>query len=217
MPPMPKDRRKLKGFSLAEVLLSIMVLLFGMLPILQSMVGGTRTSIGSRDIIVASELAQEGIELVKNIKDNNARAATPLEPVSWLPDATGSSWNDCRINYDDAAVSSVGTRISCGYSSFVLSQSSPSSPFRHGSGGTASKFNRRLFISYDTSNKTVTCLSVVYWGTETDAPTTMANAKSKCIQARSCVSANTGTPSSCIQETRQCVYAETELTPWETP
>ncbi len=208
---MRKNRKKVRGFSLAEVLLSVTILLFGMLPILKLMVGGTRISIGSRDTIIGSELAQEGVELIKNVKDNNIRLAAQLEPLSWLP-ASGSNWSDCRIDYNDSVVTNPGSgnRITCGQSSFDLT----SSPLQHL--GADGRFKRRLFIDYNLGNKTVTTISMVYWGPAADAPTSYATAKTQCDRWRICIARQSGDPTSaCTNESPQCVYAETKLTPWE--
>jgi len=111
-------RKTRKGFSLAEVLLSIAVMTVGLLPILASISESFSISIMNRDSVTASGLAQEGVELVKNLKDNDET----------VPSGT------CRIDYDD-------TSLSCAVSSFDLS----GAPLGHA--GTAGKFERRLFLS----------------------------------------------------------------------
>jgi type IV pilus modification protein PilV len=60
-----------KGFSLVEVLIAILVLSVGITGLLGLMTSNIKDSINSRDAIIASELAQEGIELVRNARDNN--------------------------------------------------------------------------------------------------------------------------------------------------
>jgi prepilin-type N-terminal cleavage/methylation domain-containing protein len=60
-----------KGFSLMEVMLAVFVLSVGLVAIIGLISSSIRNSIDSRDTIIASELAQEGVELVRNIRDNN--------------------------------------------------------------------------------------------------------------------------------------------------
>lgn len=107
-----------KGFSLAEVLLSIAVMTVGILPILASISRSFEVSLSNRDFVTASGLAQEGVELVKNMKDNGGA----------LPTGT------CRMDYDDAAPN-------CGTSSFDLT----GIPLQHE--GTSGKFERKIFLS----------------------------------------------------------------------
>lgn len=189
MNDMRHSRKKLNGFSLGEVLLSVAVLTVGILPVMSAMVGGFRSSLESRDIIVASGLAQEGTELVKNVKDNNVLAGNETLQ-SWLPE-TGSSWNNCRIDTDDP-VFTPGENITCGTASFGLSMQS-SGVLGHGSGG---KFNRKIFLSYEGSGseERVVCVSAVYWGNF--VPSDMDEVRSGCRAAH------------------ECVYAESVLTPW---
>ncbi|NTW15460.1 MAG: hypothetical protein HGA38_03745 [Candidatus Moranbacteria bacterium] len=186
-------RKTVKGFSLAEVLLSVAVLVIGILPVLLSMTRGFGASLRSRDIIAASELAQEGIELLKNVKDNNVLAGNE-SLTAWLP-ASSSPWtaNDCRIDIGVAALNSPGTDISCGQSSFDLSESGGS--FRHT--GTAGKYRRRIYLSYanNAQQEQVTCVSAVYWGTYSQV-SSAAEIRANCRPAAG------------------CVYAESTLTPW---
>ncbi|MEI7749485.1 MAG: hypothetical protein WCJ25_00590 [Candidatus Moraniibacteriota bacterium] len=183
-------RNVLNGFSLAETMLSMTVLIVGILPILAAMNGGLKHSLESRSIITASGLAQEGVELLKNVKDNNAFAGGTSLAV-WLPPSGGPTWNDCRIDFNDNAVSTTGFPVSCGQSNFSLS----GTPYVHGGG--SGKFNRRIFLSYDSTNETVDCISVVYWGSTYVPSTTMADVRSQCSASNA------------------CAYAETTLTPWE--
>lgn len=184
------ERRKLKGFSLGEVMLSVAVLAVGVLPVLSAMTGGFRSSLQSRDIVVASGLAQEGTELVKNVKDNNVLAGS-ASLTAWLPASGGPEWDNCRIDTKDAALS-PGTRITCGSVSFKLALQSDNL-LRHAAG--SGRFNRKILLSYDSSNERVTCISAVYWGASY-VPSTVANARTNCNVNNS------------------CVYAESVLSPW---
>jgi prepilin-type N-terminal cleavage/methylation domain-containing protein len=59
-----------KGFSLVEVLLSLMVLSIGISGITILMTTNIKNTIVAKNQIIASSLAQEGIELVRNLKDS---------------------------------------------------------------------------------------------------------------------------------------------------
>jgi len=157
-----KNRKKLNGFSLGEVMLSAVVLVVGILPIIKELNTAFHTSFDNRDSISASELAQEGIELVKNVKANGGA----------LPTCTGSP-NTCVVNYDSSVVS-FGT-------DFRLS----GTPLRHNN--NPGKFDRKIFLS--ASGSEVTCISAVYWGAYD--PTSMADVRSNCTLANRCSYAET--------------------------
>jgi type II secretory pathway pseudopilin PulG len=60
-----------KGFSIAEVLLSIFLLSVGMIAIIALMASSIKNNANNRNSIIATQLAQEGIELVRNRRDLN--------------------------------------------------------------------------------------------------------------------------------------------------
>jgi hypothetical protein len=190
---MKGKKKKLKGFSLGEVVLSVALLTVGILPVMSAMTDGLKFSLESRDSVTASGLAQEGTELVKNVKDNNVLAGN-ASLSAWLP-SSGSSWNDCRIDIGDSVLA-PGNKISCGHgaSSFRLYLSS--GQFRHVT-ATETKFFRKIFLlNYGgAGNERVMCLSVVYWGSYTPG-TDRADVVSNCNMRN------------------KCVYAESVLTPW---
>lgn len=91
-------RRKMSatyGFSLLEVVIAMFVLSVGMLGVMQLMSGTLRHSFNQRDAVIASQLAQEGVELVYNIRDTNMVAGNEAfkdidEGTSWRIDAMSS-------------------------------------------------------------------------------------------------------------------------------
>lgn len=59
------------GFSIAEVLISMLVFSVGMVSVANLMLGSLKSSVDSRNQIIAAQLAQEGAELIRNYRDNN--------------------------------------------------------------------------------------------------------------------------------------------------
>ena len=59
------------GFSLIETIVAVFLITVGLIASVDLITKGLRGSIDSRDQLIAAELAQEGIELVRNIRDNN--------------------------------------------------------------------------------------------------------------------------------------------------
>lgn len=63
--------KKLKSFTLLEVLIAIFVLTIGVMAAFGSIAQTISATTFARDRLIASYLAQEGIEIVKNIRDSN--------------------------------------------------------------------------------------------------------------------------------------------------
>ncbi|NTW27210.1 MAG: prepilin-type N-terminal cleavage/methylation domain-containing protein [Candidatus Moranbacteria bacterium] len=59
-----------KGFSLVEVLISLLILSVGVAAVSVLMTNNIKNSITAKNQVIAAQLAQEGVELVKNLKDN---------------------------------------------------------------------------------------------------------------------------------------------------
>jgi len=189
--PMNKRRwKQVGGFSLGEVLLAIAVLVSGILPVLMSTSKSYEVTANSRHLIVASGLAQEGSELVQNVRKNAALASAGFS--EWLPTGGASSWDDCRIDIGDDVLGDYTKRIQCGVSSYVLSETSDGS-MKHDS-GTPGRFKRRIFLDYHPGDGTLDVVSAVYWG-DTE-PSSVSDVHDDCISAN------------------RCVYAESKLAPW---
>jgi type II secretory pathway pseudopilin PulG len=86
---------------LIEVLVSLFVLSIGITAIAVLMVDNIKNLQTSKNQIVASQLAQEGIELVRNLKDNNS------DSVINNMNTAGSPYNNYRIDKDMSSVNST--------------------------------------------------------------------------------------------------------------
>lgn len=197
MPRMTRTnaRKFQKGFSLGEVLLSIAVLVVGILPVFASISRGLKVSVDDQHIIVGSGLAQEGVELIQNIRDNRVLSDEAFS--GWLP--SGSTWNDCRIDFDDDVVDDPDSAgIDCGVSGeygYDLSRipsGSSEGMFTHTN--TQGQYRRRIFLEYDASEERLAVISAVYWGEEEYADGDDVHDR--------CTAGN------------RCVFAETVLTAW---
>ena len=135
----PTFRSMKKGFSLVEVLFTLMILSVGTSTAAVLMTNNIKNSINAKNQVIASELAQEGVELVKNLKDNNPIFTTDI-----------SDGNDYRVEYISDFVS--------GYTAFKNSPINFPGDVRKrvdlsGAGfflhavGTPTKFYRKIAIS----------------------------------------------------------------------
>jgi len=152
-----------QGFSLIEVLISLFVLSFGITAIAILMVNNIKNLQTSKNQIIASMLAQEGIELVRNYRDNN--------PSLFYSGGTFSG--DYRIDMTTGSLGSISSGIE-------LYLNSSNNFYTHtNTGSTATKFYRQINVSRDTGNKEMVVTSYVIWSGNS-IPTT-CNISNKCV------------------------------------
>ncbi len=91
---------KRKAFSLLEILAAIFVLMVGLLSITNVVFSSILQHRLNRDQLVASYLAQEGIELIRNMRDTNWLNNRPFDagiPAgSWEIDYTSDSFSSFK-------------------------------------------------------------------------------------------------------------------------
>ncbi|MDP3962577.1 MAG: prepilin-type N-terminal cleavage/methylation domain-containing protein [bacterium] len=107
---MPTQKRN-KGFTIIETLVAVAILMISIAGPLTIAHKGLLAAINARDQVTASYLAQDAMEYVKNMRDNNK-----LENHSWLAGFDGcNSVNACGVNTlneaNDAIVSDCGTCV----------------------------------------------------------------------------------------------------------
>lgn len=164
----------LKGFSIGETVLSAFVLTTGLLAVSGLVTTSMDSSFTSRDAIIATALAQEGVELVRNVRDNDfAIGGTGFASFS-------NANKHCRIDYNDP-ITSLNCQASQGAASRYTLQYSGG--FYQYNNTADEKFSRYIFVDYNGST-TALVRSFVYWGTYT--PPATGNS-SDCNSANDCV------------------------------
>jgi prepilin-type N-terminal cleavage/methylation domain-containing protein len=88
---------KQRGFTLVETLIAIAVLMISIAGPLVVASKGLNSALFARDQMVASLLAQETLELVKNIRDNNVGGETPQDWLTTIDSCT-SQTSACDIS-----------------------------------------------------------------------------------------------------------------------
>ncbi|MDO8566143.1 MAG: hypothetical protein Q7S04_03100 [Candidatus Moranbacteria bacterium] len=145
-----------KGFLLGEILLAVFVLAVGLTSIIAIIGNSLQYSLESQNIIVASQLAQEGIELVRNVRDNDfATGGTGF--------AAFSGSKHCRIDYNNST-----TNLNCNSSlgSAARYTLTYSGGFYQHQESSQERFSRYVYINYSASDYgKATVRSFVYWGT----------------------------------------------------
>lgn len=167
-----------KGFLLSELLLAVFVLAVGLTSIIAIIGKSLRYSLESQDMIVASQLAQEGIELVRNVRDNDFAA----ENNGFTRFPSSASDKHCRIDYDSNPTTNLNCNSSQGAASrYTLSYSGGF--YRH-SNSSQERFSRYVYINYDSDAGKATVRSFVYWGAFTppsSGEVTGCTAGNKCV------------------------------------
>ena len=154
-----KDFKKNKGFTLIETVGAISILLIGIVGTYTMVRQSLSASIFSRSHFIASYLGQEGMAIVRNIRDTN-----------WLNNRsydTGLDDGDYEADYRNT---SLGDQLACSpdctYSDPSLSFLKLDNGFYDYNSGTSTIFKRKISIDhvYDADNNP--CLRVtitVYW------------------------------------------------------
>jgi len=142
-----------------ETTVSLAVVSVGLVGILSLSVQSSRAQTANRESLIAYELAREGIELVRNVRDTNL-----LAHRDWNQDIVGTPSGQKYIidyeNYTPALVSS----ISQGLLYNKASTSPEAGLYSHDSSGVPSIFSRLITITADSSSaptSSVDCL--VQW------------------------------------------------------
>ena len=154
-----------------EAVISVFVVAIGLVATINLVVSGLNHSTDSRDYITASQLAQEGVELVRNLRDNNW--AVNAGSFNGMPTS-----NNCRIDYTGSA------SLSCGLSNnddeYTLSYSGN---YYKRDALNKTKFGRRIAIQ-DPGDGTRVIVSIVSWKNEY-ITTANCNVGNRCVYTRS--------------------------------
>ncbi len=92
-----KAPRPLTGFTLIEIMVAIAVMSIGVVGVYSLVSTVAKASAINSDRFIASELAREGMEIVRNIRDRNW-----LRWDNWDSDLDACD-NGCEIDYNDDA------------------------------------------------------------------------------------------------------------------
>ncbi len=159
-----------RGFTLIEALVAITVLLLSIVGPMAIAQTGIQNSIYAKDQIVAFYIAQEGIEIIRNIRDENALNGRPW--LTGIPIGTGgadcASASGCGIDIDNMnfidCTASSGSACNIFYDEDGLSNGSgnPRAIYSHDSNGAQTIYRRSIRITNVSANEIVVD-AVVAW------------------------------------------------------
>lgn len=137
-----KTKEYEKGFTIAEVLISITVLSFGIILIYSAFTSIVNTTYTISARSGAIYLAQEGIEIIRNIRDNNFLKRADNPNFSWSaglmngPCATGCM-ADYKTNHYSQLLGNTDTFLSLNSDGF----------YSYDYGGLPTIFKRKILIN----------------------------------------------------------------------
>lgn len=103
-----RGEKNIKGFSLVEVLVVISVMTFGLLGLVSLVKQNIQVQSVNKNFLIASMLSQEGLELVRNIRDENWLDENLTGPDDWkdglIPEGVSSTFT---IEHDGDIVEAV--------------------------------------------------------------------------------------------------------------
>lgn len=153
--PVSSDNRGARGFTLVEALVALALLTVGLIPAFIQATNALALSTSVRSSLTASNLAQEGVEVVRAVRDANWLAGQPFDTNLDSCDA------GCTVQFDgDAPV--VGTFVAV-----PLNLDPATGLYQYGS-GMSSGFKRTVFITAEAAHH-LNVLVVVEW-TERSGP-----------------------------------------------
>jgi len=149
-----------KGFTLIELLITITVISVGILGAYTAIQQAISTIDYARSRLTAAFLAQEGLEIIKNIRDTNL-----LEPgVVW---SEGLSSGEYEIDYQDVRYlsPSLSNCSGCDYASLEFLKKLDGDLYNY-STGEKTKYKRKVLIE-DIDPEHIRATVTVYWKTKT--------------------------------------------------
>lgn len=177
---------------MGEVIISIFILGVVMLTIMSVLSISLRELMDERDSVIATMLVQEGVELARNIRENNWAQRTAGSPTS--PDAfdlsnfSSGDADNCRIDYNTPDLDN----LSCNNGTNHKVLNVDANGFYSHNFGTATKFRRKIMLEYlpdATDRDSLVLTSIVTWNGSNNPLSTIvkSNIASVCTIANKCV------------------------------
>ena len=132
----------LSGFTLVETLVALSILLIAVVAPISRIEDSLHKMYYVRDEAVAVNLAQEGIDIVRQIRDTNM-----INNVSWTQNLADGTYTVDIYKFITTPASPSGYLIPCAGCDQKVYLDSSASLYRQGAGTTATQFSRNIIIS----------------------------------------------------------------------
>lgn len=141
--------RRPQGFTLVETLVAITILMVSIVGPYYSVYKAVQATYVSRDQLIATTLAQEGVEYVRNVRDTNYLSSQP-----WMNGLAACQGKTCMV---DATENIAPTTCSGTCTPLYVSGSDL---YTQQVTGTATRFTRSVSISTVSANEVVVTVTV---------------------------------------------------------
>jgi len=157
-----------KGFTLVETLVAIGILSLSLAGTFTAAQNGLQNSTFAKDQITASYLAQEAVEYIKNIRDQNSLAslnsqATGGAAQNWLTGLSAQASDPCYFGKTcmiDVPLKNVSSCPGSWGTCPVLLQDPVSGLFGYTAGWTATRFKREVQFRSISANEVMVTVSM---------------------------------------------------------
>lgn len=158
-----------------------------------------RYSFDNRDAVIATQLAQEGVELMRNVRDQNFAIQADGGNGGDGFQGFSEGQKNCRVDANGmTCFSSQGGPSSQRY--YLSAPTNPGAGGRFTDTGSVTRFARYVYVEYNNTDKTARVVSYVFWDWTNGA------------SMPSFVPSN-GTVDNCTLANK-CVFSEVFLTKW---
>lgn len=143
-----------KGFSLMEVIISVAVVITALVSSIALISFSVSGASANKSKLIAAILAQEGLEIVRNIRDNNWLLGK-TGPYDWkegLAETFGTTFH--TVQYDELTLISGSPKLYIDTTGF----------YTHDETSTVTPFERKIYINYiPGNNNQIKVVCEVYW------------------------------------------------------
>lgn len=144
------------AFSLLETIVVLFIISIGLVSILSLTVDSTRAQNLNKNSLVAYNLAAEGLELIKNVRDTNFIQNSTSTPISWDRYIEEGTYRTDWANFQPVSVSNISE------AKLQLSTGTYTNLYWHKAGDQDSIFSRLITTKY-TSVSSLQVSSLVEW------------------------------------------------------
>ncbi|MBA3047479.1 prepilin-type N-terminal cleavage/methylation domain-containing protein [Patescibacteria group bacterium] len=119
---------KCAGFSLLEVMIAVLIITMGMIGVLSLVLQNIQVQYINKNDLIASQLAQEGLELVRNIRDENWLDGNAYDS-GIVGDGTYTIDYTFAINDLINSIDDVGAKLNINGAGFYIHGAGSATPF----------------------------------------------------------------------------------------
>lgn len=145
-----------RGFTLVETLVAISILMISIVGPFYSVYKAVQVTYISRDQLIATTLAQEGVEYVRNVRDSNYlyNLKNSSAPVSWMNGLSACTGKNCTV---DATENTAPTTCSGTCNPLYISSTNL---YTQQVTGTATRFTRTVTITTVSANESTVTVTI---------------------------------------------------------